>query len=480
MPSRRVVIIGGGAAGLSSALSLLDTYRSRGGFIGESGLSVTVLEAREQVGGRIGTESHGGFTVETGPATLQKGAAGLLELVMRLGLQRDLVTSDDRANRRYLWRAGRLRRLPAKPQEILTADALSVPARLRLLAEPLVPARTPLPAGPDGSAAPPLPEESIADFCRRRLGERVTAEAVDPFVSGIFAGDIEKLSIAAALPRLAEMEAKHGSLLKALQKSRPEGGGPRKAPQLCGFRHGLGQLPQAMALAVTEAGGELRVATPARGLHRDGSGFRIELDGAGLTADQVVLALPPPEAAALVADLDAELRELYLGIPMAPVVAITLGWQREQIPHPLDGFGFLVPRQAGLRILGTLFMTSILPECEQAPRGQVLLRAMYGGAHDPSICELDDGALLDLVRRDLKTTMGVMTEPRFIHIQRWPRGIEQYLLGHTARITALEARARSLGSLHPVGAALRGVSVPDVLQKGHELGARLGAELPVR
>lgn len=478
MPNRRVVIIGGGAAGLASALSLLDTYRSRGGFIGESGLVVTVLEAREQVGGRIGSESHGGFTVETGPATLQKGAAGLTELVMRLGLQRDLVVSDDRASRRYLWRAGRLRRLPGKPQEILTADALSVPARLRLLAEPLVPARTP-PPGPDGTPAP-LPEESIADFCRRRLGERVTAEAVDPFVSGIFAGDIEKLSMSAALPRLAEMEAKHGSLLKALRKLRPEGGGPRKAPQLCGFRHGLGQLPQAMALAVTESGGELRVATPARGLSREGSGFRIDLGDGALTADQVVLALPPPEAAALVAELDPELRELYLGIPMAPVVAITLGWPREQIPHPLDGFGFLVPRQAGLRILGTLFMTSVLPECEQAPRGQVLLRAMYGGAHDPSICELDDGVLLDLVRRDLKTTMGVMTEPRFIHIQRWPRGIEQYVLGHTARITALEARARSLGGLHPVGAALRGVSVPDVLRQGHELGARLGAQLPVR
>jgi oxygen-dependent protoporphyrinogen oxidase len=481
--TRHIVIIGGGAAGLSTALALLDTCRSRGGAVvsdgsagGEGGLRVTVLEAREQIGGRIGSEQHGGFTVETGPATLQENAPGLMELVARLQLQKDLVVSDERANRRYLWRAGRLRRLPSKPQEVLTSDALSLPARLRLLTEPLMPPRSPV-AG--GSSPGQLPEETVAEFCRRRLGARITAEAVDPFISGIYAGDIEQLSMQSALPRLVAMEAQHGSLLKALKKARSEsaGTGPRPLPRLCGFRHGLGQLVTALGHCVTEGGGEIRVATRVHGLHRDGDRFRIEIEGAELAADRVVLALPPPEAAALVSGLDDELRGLYQSIPMAPVVAITLGWPREQVPHPLDGFGFLVPRQAGLRLLGTLFMTSILPDCEQAPRGQVILRAMYGGTHDPSICELDDGALLDLVRRDLKTTLGVLTEPRFIHIQRWPRAIEQYLVGHAGRIAALEARALALGGLYPVGAALRGVSVPDVLRQGQALGTRLGTEL---
>ncbi|MFO0578812.1 MAG: protoporphyrinogen oxidase [Polyangia bacterium] len=482
--TRRIVVIGGGAAGLSTALALLDTCRSRGGVVappgGDSsdGVAVTVLEAREQIGGRIGSEQHGGFSVETGPATLQENAPGLLELVARLGLQKELVVSDERANRRYLWRAGRLRRLPGKPQEVLTSDALSLPARLRLLTEPLVPPRRALPAAGTGDAAP-LPEETVAQFCRRRLGTRITAEVVDPFISGIYAGDIEQLSMQSAMPRLVAMEAQHGSLLKALKSARREsaGTGPRQLPRLCGFRHGLGQLVGALGHSVIEGGGEIRVATRVHGLHRDGGGFRVVTEGAELAADRVVLALPPPEAAALAAGLDDELRGLYQSIPMAPVVAITLGWPREQVPHPLDGFGFLVPRQAGLRLLGTLFMTSILPDCEQAPRGQVILRAMYGGAHDPSICELDDGALLDLVRRDLKTTLGVLAEPRFIHIQRWPRAIEQYLVGHAARIAALEARALTLGGLYPVGAALRGVSVPDVLRQGQALGARLGAEL---
>ena len=148
---------------------------------------------------------------------------------------------------------------------------------------------------------------------------------------------------------------------------------------------------------------------------------------------------------------------------MAPVVAISLGWPREQVPHPLDGFGVLVPRSAGLRLLGVLFMTSTLPDYEQAPKGQVILRAMYGGAHAPEIEQLEDGALLDQVRRDLKTTVGVLTAPRFIHIQRWPRAIEQYNLGLVARIAAIEARLHAHPGLHATGAAFRGVCVPVVL-----------------
>lgn len=485
----RIVIIGGGAAGLNSALALLDTFRARGGIIGSAAdlnreqtvpaasgspatLSLAVLESREQVGGRVSSERHGSFVIETGAATIPENAPGFLELANRLGLQGDLIFSDERARRRYLWRAGQLRRLPIRPPEILKSDALSLPARLRLCAEPLI------------SKGPEPSDESVADFFRRRLGERVTEELVDAAISGIYAGDIEALSMRSALPRLWQMERQHGSLLAALRHShlgKAPGGG---MPRLCGFRHGLGQLTQALAKTVQEAGGEVRLCSAVRALARQGEGYRVVMDGATLFADQVILAVPPPEASRLLAPLDEPLSALYAAIPMAPIVAITLGWPREQVPHPLDGFGFLVPQverlRDGPRLLGALFMTSALPDFEQAPRGQVLVRAMYGGVHDPETVGMDDTELLEEVRRDLRTVLGIWTEPRFIHIQRWPEAIEQYVKGHAARVANIEARLGGLLGLSAVGAALHGVSVPDVLRSAQETGTRIAAGLPIR
>ncbi len=476
----RVVVIGGGAAGLSCALGLLDTYRARGGTVGPAGLQLTVLEARELPGGRIGSERHGSFSIETGPATLQE-SPGLDALWTRLGLRDELVFSDDRASRRYVFRAGHLRRLPGKPSEVLFSDAMSVPARLRLLLEPLI-AQRPTAGDSDDQ------DESVAAFGRRRLGSRITEELIDPFLSGIYAGDIEKLSLRSAMPRLWKMEAEHRSLFAAMRKrkSAAAGSAPAPLPRLHGFRQGIGQLPAALSRSVIEAGGKLRLGTAAQAITRPPSGapgYEIILGGeaAGdrIEADQIVLALPPPDAAALVATLDPALAAAYQAIPMASVVAISLAWPREQVPHPLDGFGFLIPRREGLQLLGTLFMTSILPDYDQAPKGHVVLRALYGGAHHADVVNLDDGALLEQVRRDLKVTLGILTEPRFIHIQRWPRAIEQYLIGHQQRITKLEAQLATLPGFSATGAAFRGVSVPDVLRQGQELGERLGSELPV-
>lgn len=480
----RVVVIGGGAAGLRCGLSLLDAYRARGGAVvpmssttdrPAGGLSLCVLEARDQLGGRVASERHGGFVIETGAATVQETAPGLRELFERLKLQPDLVYSDDRAKRRYVYRAGQLRRLPLKPPEILTSDALSVAARARLLAEPLIPPR-----------ASTLADETVKDFFERRLGRRVTAELVEPALAGIYAGDIAELSMASAMPRVWNMEGEHGSLLKALRASQAANKGPVAAPRLCGLRAGLGQLMQALGRAIDAAGGRVRPLSAVKAITMDDSGasrYRVQLANSSLHADELVLAVPPPEAARLLSDLDPQLARMYSGIQMAPIVAISLGWPREQVPHPLDGFGFLVPRiermRDGLRLLGALFMTSALPDFEQAPKGQVLIRAMYGGAHDPEVERMPDGALLEQVQRDLRTTLGIWNEPRFIHIQRWPQAIEQYRVGHAGRVAELEDRLRQLGHIHATGAALHGVGVPDVLRSGQALGQRIADSLPL-
>ena len=492
----RVVVIGGGAGGLSCALSLLDAYRARGGQISRTpasdpqsrapGLSVYVLEAREGLGGRVGSEHHGSFVIETGAATVQESAPGLRALIDRLGIADEVVYSDEKAARRYVYRQGRLRRLPMRPPELLSSDAFSVAARARLLLEPLIPARPPA-----------VTDESIEAFFTRRIGPRMTAEIVEPALAGIYAGDIAELSMPSALPRVWQMEAEHGSLLKALRKSQATqksqassaAGGkpvPGSATRLFGLRGGLGQLMGALGRAIESAGGIVRPLSAVKAitlLEDASSRYRLRLRDGQIDADRLVLAVPPPEAARLLTPLDAPLGELYAGIKMAPIVAISLGWPREQVPHPLDGFGFLVPRgermRDGLRLLGALFMTSALPDFEQAPKGQVVIRAMYGGAHDPEVEQMADGALLEQVQRDLRTTLGIWAEPRFIHIQRWPQAIEQYRLGHAARVADIEARLAQLGPIYATGAALRGVSVPDVLRAGSELGQRLASELPL-
>jgi oxygen-dependent protoporphyrinogen oxidase len=357
----------------------------------------------------------------------------------------------------------------------LTSPILSLKAKLRLLGEPF-------------SKRAPQEDESIAAFVRRRLGPDVAERVVDAVMGGIYAGDIESLSIRSALPKIYELERRHGGLLRgamAMGKERrkerqaahaDKAPAPAASRRLLGFRHGLGQLAAAIGEAITAAGGRIVLGTPARALMRNGPRWLVRTDQGEWPADAVLLCLPPPQAQALLRPVDAVLAEAYAGIPMAPIAAVCLGYQRAEVPHPLDGFGFLVPRREDLPLLGALFMTSILPGCPQAPEGHVLVRAMYGGATNPGILEQDDHALSEQARRDLQKTLGIKAAPRFRHVQRWTRAIEQYVLGHGDRVATIEGRAAGTG-LFFAGAALHGISVPDVLKDGEAAAERLWTAL---
>ena len=503
---KRVVIVGGGAAGLGCAYSLLTEYRRLGGTTEayspgaqSADLQVLLLEGKEQLGGRIGSERFGEFCIETGPATLTDSAPGLGLLLEQLGLTEELVYADDSAGQRYLFRQGQLRPLPRRPSDVLLSDALSLQARLRLMMEPVIPQPGWRPfakkrAAATAPAESPLPnqdpgqDQTVGEFCRHRLGHRVTAELIEPLLGGIFAGDIDKLSLHSALPKLSQLVRSHGSLLTGLMREHQEsqarpGAGPSaqkpagaRSARICGFRRGLGQLPLSLGQAIAAAGGTVSLGAEVLALQHS-TGWQLQLAEQTLTADELVLAVPPPAAARLLSATDAELASTLHSIPMVPVIAISLAWPKEQVPHPLDGFGFLLPHQEGLQLLGVQFMTSVLPLCQQVPRGQVMLRALYGGAHHPSVLALEDGMLLEQVRRDLKLTLGILAAPRFIHIQRWPQAIEQYELGHADKLRTIAARCATLGSLHTTGAAYAGVGVPDVLRHGQQLGAALAAKL---
>jgi oxygen-dependent protoporphyrinogen oxidase len=308
-------------------------------------------------------------------------------------------------------------------------------------------------------------------FVRRRLGPAVLDYAVSPFVSGVYAGDPERLSVASALPRLAELEAKHGSLLRGVFAGRPQGspGDRRPTGRMFSFRDGLGTLPRRLAERIAD----VRTEVACTGLGRSGDVFRAETSAGPLSARRVVLAVPADVAAALLAELTEGRSRAFAEIPYVPVAVVNAAFRRAEVGHPLDGFGFLAPRKEDLRLLGCLFPSTIFPG--RAPEGDAVLTVFAGGRTDPAGAALDDGALLDLVHAELGRALGLRGRPLASRVSRWPRAIPQYELGH-GRFVALAAEIeREHPGLHLGGNFLRGISVPDCIRNATALAARIAA-----
>ncbi len=454
----RVAVVGGGIAGLTLAHRLARDGR----------VAVSVLERAGRSGGHIRTEEADGFRFEWGPNGFLDDAPETLALVGALGLEDRLLPSRDEARRRYIFRAGRLHRVPGGPVSLLRSRLLSWPGKARLALEPWARPR------PEG-------EETIDAFATRRIGAEAAAVFVGPMVTGVFAGDPRQLSLAACFPRLLALETEHGGLVRALLalgRRRRAGGTPRPSPlgRLTSFRDGTEELVRALARAL---GPSLRTAAAVRALlartaDRDGSArYRLELaDGSLVAADAVVLAGPAGESARLLEGTDAAAAALLREIPAVPVGVIGLGYEASSLPRALDGFGFLVPRGEGPKLLGVLWESSIFPG--RAPEGAVLLRAMVGGASDPEALDLPDDALLARVRAGLLTTLGLVAPPRFVRIVRHRAGIPQYTVGHLARLDRLERR---LADDHPglflAGSSYRGVALNACIAEAVPLAERI-------
>jgi oxygen-dependent protoporphyrinogen oxidase len=279
-------------------------------------------------------------------------------------------------------------------------------------------------------------------------------------VLGVFAGDAKRISLPAAFPRMAALEATHGSLIRGMIAGRKErrargGGGPAgPGGSLRSFTDGLQSLPRALA-----ASGRFRVrtGTTVAGLARDGDGWRLKLtDGELLSADGVILAVEPRVTARLLADLAPAAAKVLMGIPVPPVTVAAFGYGRATRAALPTGFGMLVPRGEGARILGCLWDTHLFPG--RSPEGSLLVRSMLGGAVDPQAAGLDDEAMIRLVRDDLARLLGVREEPEMVHIARWDRAIPQYEVGHLDRVTVVEAALQQLPGLFLAGNSLHGVS----------------------
>jgi oxygen-dependent protoporphyrinogen oxidase len=434
-----VLVIGAGISGLTTAFHLA-----------RSGLRVAVLEASSRVGGSLETRTAGPWRFETGPNTVLENHESVTRLLREAGLEGEKVTASPSAKQRFLWKGGRLHALPTGPLGFLRTPLFPASAKLRLLREPWI--------------AKGDPEETVAAFVRRRLGQAFLDYAVGPFVSGVYAGDPERLSVRHAVPKIAALEREHGSLIRGALGRRK---GPAPGGAMISFREGLEQLPRTLARAI----GDVRTGVACQRIVRAGDGFRAETGAGPVEARRIVLAVPADAAARLLADATGGRSSGFAEIPYAAVALVSTGWRRADIAHPLGGFGFLAPRKEGLHVLGVLFPSEIFPD--RAPAGHTVLTAFVGGRTEPEAAAWDDERLLAEVLGELRRTVGTSGEPVIREIRRWPRAIPQYEVGHGRFLDLAAEIESSLPGLRIGGNFLRGVSVPDCIKNATALAEEI-------
>ncbi len=464
----RVVIVGGGIAGLAAARALASSPA------GSSPLRVTVVEAAPRLGGKLHTELVDGFLVEAGADSFgTRGGrdGGALGLVEELGLGGEVLPTPPK--RVLVMRRGRLLELPRGLHLVVPTDLgavfrsrlLSLPAKLRVAAELARRPKADRTHGPAGDG------ETVAAFLRRHFGRQYTERIAGPLLAGIHSADPERLSLGAAFPMLAGLEARWGSLIRGARETAGRGG-----PSRVTLAGGMGGLVDALAADLRGAGVALVTGKRVHALSRDPGGGRYRIEVAGdvtILADAVVLATPPGVSAAILAKESTapELANGLRAIPHASTATVSLGFAREQVRHPLDALGFLVPPspdRGGGSLAACTFASSKFPG--RAPEGAVLLRAYLGGD-----LPADDGELVDRALAGLTGVLGLRGEPRIARVHRFVDANPRYEPGHRERVAALEAAAPP--GLALAGCAYHGVGIPDCLASGHRAAERVLAAL---
>jgi oxygen-dependent protoporphyrinogen oxidase len=469
---RAVVVIGAGISGLVCA------YRLK-----MLGVDVVLLEKSDRIGGVIQSERLGGYLIERGPNSSQ-GTEDFVALAEELGLLDELAEGDPKAPA-YVYFNQRLHAVPNGPGAFLTSKLLSPSGKLRILKEPFVPARR-----SDS-------EESVAAFARRRIGREAAERMVAPFVSGIYAGDADMLSVQAAFPRLAGLESGYGGLFRGMFAKAREARRAKKAAsevlakaaptrrRLCSFLNGMSVLPVSLAARLGEdvltGCGELEIADCGSQSEVDSARtkFSVRFARAGnsgkLTCEHLIIAAPANVAATLVANVSDPLRRLLEEIEYPPLSISSLSYDQSAIKTPLDGFGFLVPPSERMNILGCVWNSSLFKD--RAPDGKALITIFIGGARNPDITRLGDAELVSAAHGELQRVLGISSDPNVVAITRYVRSIPQYNLGHFARVQKIESLLDEVSGLHLIGNYLHGVSTGDCIKEADRAARQLGESI---
>jgi protoporphyrinogen/coproporphyrinogen III oxidase len=468
---KRVVVVGGGISGLAAAHRLGEL---------DATIEVTLLEAGQRAGGVIETVRRDGYLIEHSADNFITNVPWAVDLCRRIGLAEQLIPTTSGQRSAMVVRGGRLVHVPAgfmlmAPARIwplVTTPLLSPWGKLRLLAEYFVPRRK--------SSA----DESLASFARRRLGREAFERIVQPLVGGIYAADPERLSLHATMPRFAEMERRYGSLIRAA-RSRDADANARREESGARYglfvtpREGLGSLVEAIAAKL--APGSVRLSSPVERIGRDEGGTWIVTIAGGasereeIRCEAVIVATGAPAASAVLRDLDSRLAADLGRIAYSSTSIVLLAYRRDQIAHPLDGFGFVVPACEKRRILAGSF--SSVKFAGRAPEEMVLVRVFIGGACQSELADLPDDELRRIAADELRELLGTRGEPAFADVARWPRSMPQYHVGHGALVAAIERAAARLPGLALAGNAYHGVGIPACIHSGEAAAERIAAEL---
>lgn len=429
------LVVGAGIAGLVCAYALR-----------KADIDAQVIESTATPGGVIRSERRDGYLLEFGPQSFTATSA-LLNLCRELRIDDQLLPAPANAPR-YVLVKGSLRPVPLSPPAFIASSLFGPLTKLRVLRDFL------------GRSAPPQKDESVAAFTRRKFSREILDKLVGPFVSGIYAGDPDKLSLRSAFPQLHEAEKSAGSVIRGLLFSARKRSASAEKATLQTFREGNQTLIQALA---ANLGSNLRCNVTAQRirLRTTPSGsptFEIAVIPNGqeevLTTNSLIIATPAQQAATLLRDVDLQFESALSAIAYAPVAVVSLGYPKSAIRHSLDGFGFLVPRSSGLRILGAVWNSSLFSN--RAPDGHVLLTSFVGGATDPSAVLLPESEMVSTVHRELSSVLDISQPPSFSHVQVWERAIPQYNLGHMQLVDRLHQMKRKYPSIRLIGNYLTG------------------------
>ena len=453
----RLVVVGGGIAGLAAAHRAAEISRERG-----TPLELTVLEARDRLGGTIETEHAGGFLVETGPDSFLSEKPWALALCRRIGLESRLVGTDDRFRRVFVWFGKRLHPVPdgfqllapTRLTPFVTSSLFSWPGKLRMALDVI------LPRGGGG-------DESLGAFVRRRLGREALERIAQPLVAGIYTADPDELSLLATMPRFVELERRERSLIVGLWKA------SRKAPAastsgarwslFVSLAGGMGELIAALASRLPSDA--VRLKHRVGGIERRGAHWRVTTEEAGaIDADAVIVATETHAASRLLRYVDPPLATMLEMIPYASSATVSLGYRRADVPHPLDGFGFVVPRAEHRDLLACTFSSVKYPG--RAPERHVLIRCFVGGALNAAALERSDDEIVERVRRELGEALGITAAPMLTRVARHPASMPQYAVGHLTTVETIERRLAAIPGLLLAGGGYRGVGIADCVRSG--------------
>ncbi|MDY6951043.1 MAG: protoporphyrinogen oxidase [Thermodesulfobacteriota bacterium] len=470
---KKIIVIGGGITGLSAAFRLLELSKEETG-----PLDVTLIEARDQLGGVIHTIKKDGFLIDSGPDNFVTAKPWAIALARRLGIESELISTNEANRSAMVVRNGKMMPIPegfllmapTRFLPIITTPLFSLPGKLRMAMELFIPARR------------ENDDESLASFVIRRFGREALDRVVQPLISGIYTAKPHKLSLRATMPRFLDLETKYRSVIRGMRaegKRRKTSGSGARYSMFVTFRNGLNTLIKALEDRLSHVHfrlGQRAAQVQKTAPHNGHPLWEVTIEaGPSIKADGVIIAGPSKHAATLLKAVDTDLSRQLSAVGYASSAVVHLAYKRSQIAHPLNAFGCVVPITERRDIIAASF-SSVKYE-GRAPAGHVLLRAFMGGALQPQIVQQTDEELTRTARRDLDALLGITTPPQLALVSRWPDSMAQYDVGHMERVALMRQRLSRHKGLELAGNGFEGVGIPDCVRAGERAAEDLLSDL---